>query len=165
MRYYSNREAWNSESLRGHPLPTISQNLTSPSAWTSRGCAVGWTHSYNFRTPDTAMAVVAARWFRCTIRRKIPKIRYRKVRVLPPIRKQKKYPALDLTVIHAEERGTPKHRRKIHWKLIADLSVRSPQTRSGSFNGMPCAGRSSCTTRSSNRDAGQRSQSSPLHSV
>lgn len=52
-------------------------------------------------------------------------IKYRKLRVLPPIGKQKKYPALNLTVIHAEERGTPKHRKKIHWKLITDLSVQS----------------------------------------
>ena len=52
-------------------------------------------------------------------------IRYRKVRVLPPIGKQKHYPALILTVIHAEERGTPKNRKKIEWKLITDLSVGS----------------------------------------
>ena len=52
-------------------------------------------------------------------------IRYRKVRVLPPIGKQKRYPALTLTVIHAEERITPKNRKKIEWKLITDLPVAS----------------------------------------
>jgi len=52
-------------------------------------------------------------------------IRYRKIRVLPPIGKQKRYPALTLTVIHAEERGTPKNRKKIDWKLITDLPVQS----------------------------------------
>ena len=52
-------------------------------------------------------------------------IRYRKIRVLPPIGKQKRYPALTLTVIHAEERGTPKHRKKVEWKLITDLPVAS----------------------------------------
>jgi Transposase DNA-binding len=52
-------------------------------------------------------------------------IRYRKLRVLPPIGKQKRYPALILTVIHAEERGTPKNRKKIDWKLITDLPVGS----------------------------------------
>jgi hypothetical protein len=52
-------------------------------------------------------------------------IKYRKIRVLPPIGKQKKYPALTLTVIHAEERGTPKQRKKIQWKLITDLPVQS----------------------------------------
>src|ERR1700757_1384844 len=52
-------------------------------------------------------------------------IRYRKIRVLPPIGKQKHYPALTLTVICAEERGTPKNRKKIEWKLITDLPVTS----------------------------------------
>jgi hypothetical protein len=40
-------------------------------------------------------------------------IKYRKIQVLPPIGKQKRYPASPLTVIHAEERGSPKHRKKI----------------------------------------------------
>jgi hypothetical protein len=52
-------------------------------------------------------------------------VRYRKVRVLPPIGKQKRYPALTLTVIHANERDTPKNRKKIDWKLITDLPVGS----------------------------------------
>jgi hypothetical protein len=52
-------------------------------------------------------------------------IRYRKIRVLPPIGKQKRYPALDLTVIHATERDTPKSRKKIEWKLITNLPVHS----------------------------------------
>ncbi|MGY3646840.1 hypothetical protein ACVWW2_002131 [Bradyrhizobium sp. LM4.3] len=34
-------------------------------------------------------------------------------------------PALTLTVIHAEERGTSKKRKKIDWKLITDLPVGS----------------------------------------
>jgi hypothetical protein len=54
-------------------------------------------------------------------------IRYRRIRVLPPIGKQKRYPALMLTVIHAEERGTPKNRKKMEWKLITDLPVQSRQ--------------------------------------
>lgn len=52
-------------------------------------------------------------------------IKYRRIRVQPPIGKQKRYPALTLTVIHAEERGTPKNRKKIDWKLITDLPVQS----------------------------------------
>jgi hypothetical protein len=52
-------------------------------------------------------------------------IRYRKIRVLPPIGKQKRYPALTLTVIHAKERGAPKNRKKVDWKLITDLPVQS----------------------------------------
>ena len=45
----------------------------------------------------------------------------RLVHVLPPIGKQKRYPALDLTVILATERGAPKGRKPIEWKLITDL--------------------------------------------
>lgn len=55
----------------------------------------------------------------------ILEIRYRRIRVLPPIGKQKRYPALTLTVIHAEERATSKNRKKIEWKLITDLPVGS----------------------------------------
>jgi hypothetical protein len=52
-------------------------------------------------------------------------VRHRRIRVLPPIGKQRRYPPLVLTVIHAEERATPKNRKKIEWKLITDLPVRS----------------------------------------
>lgn len=55
----------------------------------------------------------------------ILEIRYRKIRVLPPVGKASRYPVLALTVIHAEERSTPKNRKKIEWKLITDLSVNS----------------------------------------
>jgi len=55
----------------------------------------------------------------------ILEIRYRRIRVLPPIGKQKQYPELILTVIHAQERGAPKGRERIDWKLITDLPVRS----------------------------------------
>ena len=52
-------------------------------------------------------------------------IKYRRIRVLPPIGKQSQYPPLTLTVLHAVERGRPKYRDKIDWKLITDLSVKS----------------------------------------
>jgi Transposase DNA-binding len=52
-------------------------------------------------------------------------IRYRRIRVLPPIGKQKRYPALILTVIHAKERSRPKNRKQIDWKLLTDLPVQS----------------------------------------
>jgi hypothetical protein len=51
-------------------------------------------------------------------------IKFKRITVLPPIGKQKIYPALDLTVIHASERGAPKGRKPIEWKLITDLPVR-----------------------------------------
>jgi hypothetical protein len=51
-------------------------------------------------------------------------IKFRRITVLPPIGKQKRYPALELAVIHASERGAPKGRKPIEWKLITDLPVR-----------------------------------------
>jgi len=52
-------------------------------------------------------------------------IKYERIRLLPPIGKQKQYPSLELTVIHAQERGKPKNRKRIDWKLITDLCVRT----------------------------------------
>lgn len=57
----------------------------------------------------------------------ILEIKYRRIRVLPPVGKQKEYPNLWLTVIHAEERSKPKHREKIIWKLMTDLPVNTRQ--------------------------------------
>ena len=54
-------------------------------------------------------------------------IKYRRIRVLPPIGKHKQYPELLLTVIHAQERGTPHGREKVDWELITNLPVLSPQ--------------------------------------
>jgi hypothetical protein len=53
-------------------------------------------------------------------------LRYRRIRVLPPIGKQNRYPELRLTVIYAQEQDTPKGRDPIDWKLITDLPVSSP---------------------------------------
>ena len=53
----------------------------------------------------------------------ILEIKYRRIKVLPPIGKQKKYPDLWLTVIHAQERKKPKNREKIVWRLMTDLPV------------------------------------------
>lgn len=50
-------------------------------------------------------------------------LRYRRIAVLPPIGKQRRYPALRLTVIHAIERGAPAGRKRIEWKLITNLPV------------------------------------------
>jgi len=52
-------------------------------------------------------------------------IRIKRIRVLPPIGKQNRYPDLTLTVIYATERGAPKGRNPIEWKLMTDLPVRS----------------------------------------
>src|SRR5260370_3058695 len=45
-------------------------------------------------------------------------IRYRSIHVLPPVGKQKRYPALTLTIIHAPEPEKPTGRPNIYWKLI-----------------------------------------------
>lgn len=45
--------------------------------------------------------------------------------MLPPIGKQNRYPALDLVVIHACERGAPRTRKPINWKLLTDMPVSS----------------------------------------
>jgi hypothetical protein len=50
-------------------------------------------------------------------------IKYYRLQVCPPIGKEKRYGNLTLTVIHATERGTPKDRDPIEWKLITDLPV------------------------------------------
>lgn len=52
-------------------------------------------------------------------------IKHRRIHVLPPIGKQKKYPSLPLTVVYAHERGSPGDRSKIAWKLITNLPVAS----------------------------------------
>lgn len=52
-------------------------------------------------------------------------LKYHRLRVLPPIGKQKHYRALTLTVLHAKERQEPVGRPRIDWKLITDLPVSS----------------------------------------
>jgi Transposase DNA-binding len=55
----------------------------------------------------------------------ILQIKYRRLRVRPPLGKQKRYPALTLTVIHAQEQTMPAGRDRIGWKLITNLPVKS----------------------------------------
>jgi hypothetical protein len=55
----------------------------------------------------------------------ILELQYRRVRMLPPDGKKKLYRAITVTVLHAKERGTPKGRTKINWKLITNLPVQS----------------------------------------
>ena len=52
-------------------------------------------------------------------------IKYERLQLRPPIGKQKQYPPLELTVLHAQERGKPRNRKRIDWKLITDLPVRT----------------------------------------
>jgi hypothetical protein len=57
----------------------------------------------------------------------VVKLRYRRVHILPPIGKQKRYPALDLAVIHAREAREPRGRDRVDWKLVTDFVVTSPE--------------------------------------
>ena len=52
-------------------------------------------------------------------------LRYQRVRILPPLLKRDRYPELDVTVIYAQERGTPSGRDPIDWKLMTDLPIHS----------------------------------------
>jgi hypothetical protein len=52
-------------------------------------------------------------------------IKYERVKVLPPVGKQRRYPQLTLSVIHAIEQDTPTNREAVEWKLITDLPVDS----------------------------------------
>ena len=50
---------------------------------------------------------------------------YRRMTIRPPVAKQKRYPPLVLTVLHAREPEEPAGRPRIDWKLITDLPVDS----------------------------------------
>ncbi|QDU27743.1 Transposase for transposon Tn5 [Anatilimnocola aggregata] len=52
-------------------------------------------------------------------------LKYLRLPVCPPIGKEKRYAGMTLIVIHATERGKPKHREPIQWKLITNLPVAS----------------------------------------
>jgi hypothetical protein len=52
-------------------------------------------------------------------------MRFCRIVVRPPRDKEKRYPELVLTALHAKERGKAKGREKIDWKLLTDLPVRS----------------------------------------
>ena len=52
-------------------------------------------------------------------------VRFKRILVLPPIGKQRRYPALELTVIHATEIDPPSGRKPVVWKLLTDFDVQS----------------------------------------
>lgn len=52
-------------------------------------------------------------------------LRYQRMTVLPPTGKKRRYPELQLTVIHAHERDVPCGRPGIEWKLLTNLPVQS----------------------------------------
>ncbi len=52
-------------------------------------------------------------------------IKYERVKLCPPIGKGKRYGNVEVTIIHATERGEPKDREKIEWKLVTNLPIRN----------------------------------------
>jgi len=50
-------------------------------------------------------------------------LRFCRMTVHPPIGKHRRYPALSLTVIHAQEDGTPEGHEPIRWKLLTNRPV------------------------------------------
>jgi hypothetical protein len=57
--------------------------------------------------------------------RAVLELRYRRLRILPPAGKKIHYPELDLTILHAQERGIPSGQDAVDWKLITDLPIAS----------------------------------------
>ncbi len=55
----------------------------------------------------------------------ILELTYRNIKILPPADKQRRCPALTLTVLHAIERGKPRGRDPIVWKLVTNLPIHS----------------------------------------
>ena len=58
-------------------------------------------------------------------RKAVLELRYRRIHILPTIWIWKRYPALNLTVIHAQERDPLGNGEAIDWKLITDMPVHS----------------------------------------
>ena len=71
------------------------------------------THQVEVRDAKGAVSQAAVR------------VKYQRLRIHPPVGKQKEYPPLMLTVIYAQEGSTPRGRDKIDWKLITNLPVHS----------------------------------------
>jgi hypothetical protein len=86
-------------------------------------------------TVAAVMAEVAAQGLHCIevrdkkgrVSEAVLELKFQRRRVLPPIGKHSRYPALELTVIHATERGKPKGRERIEWKLLTNLPVATTQ--------------------------------------
>lgn len=76
-------------------------------------------------TPSAGTHIIEVRVDDDTVEQVNVNIQYKRLRVCPPIGKQKRYPSLDLTVIHASEVGAPSGRKPILWKLVTDLDVRN----------------------------------------
>lgn len=54
-------------------------------------------------------------------------VKYQRTKIYPPAGKQKRYPPLMVTAIHAQEAVAPQGRGRVDWKLLTNLPVRSRQ--------------------------------------
>lgn len=77
------------------------------------------------REPVRGVHEIEVRDDRGRVRKAEVELRLRRMTVHPPIGKQRRYPALELTVIHADERAAPDGREPIRWRLLTDLVVDS----------------------------------------
>ena len=75
------------------------------------------------KTPVMGVHRIEVRDDKGVLSEAVLELKYRRLQVLPPLGKRSRYGPLDLTVIHAQERGRPSGRERINWKLITDLSV------------------------------------------
>jgi hypothetical protein len=65
-------------------------------------------------------------------------LRHACIHVLPPIGKQKRYPALDLAILHPGETAEPQGRTRINRKLAADLPITSVDEAVEKLRGYAC---------------------------
>ena len=61
-------------------------------------------------------------------------VRFRRLTVHPPIGKQRRYPALELTVIYADERRAPTVREPVRWRMLTDLAVGDLEAAAGKLD-------------------------------
>jgi hypothetical protein len=61
-------------------------------------------------------------------------VRFRRLTVRPPIGKQRRYPTLELTAIHADESEAPTGRESIRWRLLTDLAVDDLEAATGKLD-------------------------------
>jgi hypothetical protein len=76
-------------------------------------------------TPSAGVLQIEVRGDQDEITRACLGVRFKRLLVLPPIGKQKRYPPLELTVFHATELNLPSGRKPVVWKPRTDFDVQS----------------------------------------
>src|SRR5262245_5533556 len=61
-------------------------------------------------------------------------LRFCRMTIHPPIGKQRRYPTLELTVIHADEREAPAGREPIRWRLLTNLAADDLKSATGKLD-------------------------------